>query len=1242
MPMLAENRHSVKGHSLDGTIAHGMLLFLVMACLGGALSAAPVRAQSQTLMRATDAKSDSQVLYTLREGNGKVPVLQRSVSLRLQDAPFAEALREIADQGGFGLSFSPSLIPEKKPVTLRVDGSVHQALRTLLRGSNLQALVSPQREIVIVQYPKQGRRSADADNRPSRRGGAAQNVRSQEAAPVVPAQETITGRVTDAETGGPLPGVNVVVPNTTVGTATGPDGEYSLEVPSDADSLVFSAVGYQSRQVAIRGRTVINVQLVPDVEALEEVVVVGYGTQRQAEVTGSVSSVSSASIENLSVSSFQDALQGQLAGVEIRQPSGEPGASPQVRVRGSNSITAGNGPLFVVDGLPISSNEQIQGGIARRRGSFQPPAQNPLATLSTQDIESIEVLKDASASAIYGSRGSNGVVLVTTKSGGQDDLQVGYRGSVGMQEAINTPDMLNSDELVQLTIESRNNAYREEFGEDPPNPRTNEGRPPPSQGLAAFTRIPSRYVAYDQGDISTNTDWLDLVLGDQAATWSSQVSVSGGEGSTTYYLSGGIQQQDGIVGGSAFNRYSLHASIDSDLSERVRVGADLNLALTQQDREPANAPYFGRPPGIVYSAMVHAPLIEPYNDQGEPNQKATPPVSQSFLDGGTTSASNPLAIQNAVQEDLDHHRTFGTAFTEIDLGYGLTFKTLFGADLSDYTRSFYRGRELFYRILTSEPDPYAQSNSSRSFNWLSENTLRYSGTFNDVHTLDLLAGVTAQEQRNDFNQIFARDFPIDQVTTLSGGRVTDGTSTASEWALLSGLTRVNYDYDSRYLVTAALRADKSSRFGPDNRTGIFPSASIGWRVSEEPFMEARPEFSTLKLRLSYGQTGNFQIPNYGSFSNLRFTNYVGGEGQNVLTGVEPQDLGDPSLTWETTEEVNVGLDIGLFDDRVRLETDLYRSVTSGLLLNVSVPSASGYETVLTNIGEVENRGLELFLETQNFTGDFRWSTSVNFSTNTNEVTSLGPDDAPILSRGAAGIRHITRVGDPIGSYYGYVVDGIYQSEEEIQNAPDDQVAGPGGASPGDFRFKDINGDGEITSEDRTVTGNYQPDFTYGITNRFQYRGFDLRVFLQGVQGRDILNLTARHLKNGEFNFNQYDVFLNRWQSPENPGNGEVPRPDRLTGLHGNNNRPSDFQVEDGSYLNIREVTLGYTMRGDILGDLVQRFRVYATGQNLYMFTDYIGFNPMASLPTDDLLTQGQDYGAYPLQRTYTIGVDLQF
>jgi TonB-linked SusC/RagA family outer membrane protein len=1199
--------------------------------------------QTATLAQAQNDRGEVEGFRSLDDENASVQALQRRVTLQLDEVTLKQALQAVAQRGNLGLSYSPSLIPEQKQVTLRLEnGTVATALRQLFAGTNLSALVSPQEEIVVIQKPATTSSS-----------GAGQQVhqvnipaiQAKDAVPLSAVKPVIEGRVTDGETGSPLPGVNVVVPNTTVGTATNADGRYSLDVPDDADSLRFSAIGYQPRMVAIDGRTSINVSLMPDVEALDEVVVVGYGTQRQAEVTGSVGSVASADIENLSVSSFQDALQGQLAGVEISQTSGAPGAAPQVRVRGTSSITAGTGPLYVVDGVPLSADAALQGGIIRRRASFQPPAQNPLATINTKDIESIEVLKDASAAAIYGSRGSNGVVLITTKSGRRDDeVRINYSASVGMQGVINTPDMMNADELVELTIESRNNAYEEELGTAPPNPRTNQGRPPEDglNGLGGLVRIPERYVEYDQGQISTNTDWLDLVLGDRAGTWNSTLSVSGGTESIGYYLSGGVQQQEGIVGNSGFDRYSLKASVEADPLERILIGADLNLSLSQQDREPANGPYFARPPGIVYSAMVHSPLVEPFKN-GEPNQTSSDPSGQSFLDGGTTSASNPLAIQNAVSEDLDHHRTFGNVFVEGEVSDNVTVKTLFGADLSNYTRNFFRNRELLYRMATS-PEPYGQASSARSFNWLWENTVRYSNTFSDVHNVDVLAGVTAQEERQDFSQTFAQSFPINGIPTLSGGQVTDGTSRSSEWSLLSGLTRVNYDYDSKYLLTAALRADKSSRFGPDNRTGIFPSASVGWRIGEEDFMDAAPQVSSMKVRLSYGQTGNFQIPNYGAFGNLRFQSYVTGElgddnRQDVITGVDPQDLGDPTLTWETTEEVNIGLDVGLFDERIVFEADAYRSVTSDLLLNVSVPSASGYETVLTNIGEVENTGLELFLETQNLTGAFSWSTSVNFSTNNNEVTALGPGDAPIRSAGAAGIRHITQVGSPIGSYFGYVTDGVYQSQQEIDNAPTDTQGDP---SPGDLRFKDINGDGEITPEDRTVTGSYQPDFTYGITNTFEYRGFDLRVFLQGVQGRDILNLTNRHMGNGEFNFNQYSFFLDRWQSPDNPGSGDVPRVDRLTGSHGNNNRVSDFQVNDGSYLNIREVTLGYTFQASTLNDLVRQLRLYGSVQNLHMFTDYIGFNPMASLPTSDQLTIGQDYGAYPLQRTWTIGLDVQF
>ena len=1219
----------------------------VFACLGttaasmlmcGFVLASTVHAQE---VIAGAEHESQQRLYTLRHERvtaANAP-LQQAVSVDMKGVSLQYALQEIARRGKLGLSYSSDLIPSKRLVSLKVErGSIGEALLALVEDTNLKILISSNREIVVVRDQQQSVAEHRLPFRSSPESSyvSLEKMMTLKGAPVKSSKPVITGTVTNSETGEVLPGVNVLAENTTVGTATDADGNYSIDVPEEAETLVFSFIGFVTKRVPIDGRTTIDVNLNPDVAAMEEVVVVGYGTQQRGDVTGAVSSIEVEELQDIPVASFEEAMQGKLPGVQIQESSGAPGASPKVQIRGTGSITAGNDPLYVIDGLPISRNEDLQGALFRRRASFQPPSANPLATINPLDIQSIEVLKDASSAAIYGSRGSNGVVLVTTKKGRrQGGPAVQFNSYIGQQRAAHLPDLMNASEIIEYTQDARNNNYLQKY--DPLNPdspsynpdydpETNAGRPEDD----AFVLIPEKYVNYDG---ETDTDWLDLVLS-PAPVASSNLAVSGGGEDIGYYISGGYFNQQGTIEGSGYQRYTLRANVEADPYERVQVGANVNASLSRQDRLPAGSPYFARPPGIIYSAMVHSPVIEPYNEDGTPNQLD----GQSYLGGGTTSASNPLAIMNAINEDLDNHRTFGNVYAEYEFLDGLTARTSFGADLIDYTRSFYRGNSLLYRT-AREGEAYAQSSSSRSLNWTSETTLNYSGSFGDEHEMTATAGFTAQREQVDINSIIAQNFPDDDVQTINAGQVTDGTSRTEEWSLLSYLARANYAYLGRYLLTATIRADQSSRFGEGNRTGVFPSVSMGWAVHEEPFMDDVDAITFLKPRLSYGVTGNFLIPNYASFSLLRKENYnFGGE---VKTATVPATLGDKQLTWETTRQVNAGLDIGLFSDRLFLSSDFYYSRTSDLLLNVTLPSAVGYESVLTNIGEISNQGLELALSTRNIEGeDFTWTTELNFATNRNEVLELGRSGDPILSVGGAGIRHITRVGSEIGSYYGYVVEGIYQSEEEIEKAPEDELAPD--PQPGDFRFKDVNGDGVITADDRTVTGSYHPDFTYGMTNTLNFRGFDLRVFLQGVQGREILNLTARHLKNGEANFNAYGVLDERWRSPENPGNGEVPRADRQTGIHGNNNRPSSYQVEDGSYLRLRNVTLGYELPSSLLDGVLQRARVYVAGKNLLTLTGYRGFNPEVNNQQGSSLTPGEDYGAYPLSRTYTFGVNLAF
>lgn len=1153
-----------------------------------------------------------QSFYPVKAYSGSIPELQQIISIDRQDTPIGVILDEIAGKADLGIAYNADL----DFLENRVDAAyslitVGSALESVLQTTDYEPAISKMKELIFVK------------RKPLKPAGIVTKI-----------YQDLSGQVRDSESGEVLPGVNVFVKGTNIGTSTDSEGRYSLTVPDDAQILVFSFIGYRRLEVPIGDRTQINVQLEADVAALEDVVVVGYGTQQRKEVTGAVSSVGSEKLENVPVTSFENAIQGQIAGVTVSETTGEPGATPQIQVRGTGSISAGNDPLYVIDGLPISKNVELQGNLFRRRAAFTPPKANPLATLNPNDIESIEVLKDASAAAIYGSRGSNGVIMITTNKGhkGISKPAINFSAYGGVQNAMNVPDLMNSEELIQYTKDSRNNNYLQSY--DPTNlaspdfnpvydPDTNAGRPDDGNVL-----IPEKYINWD----GTDTDWLDLVLS-PAELSSYNLSVGGGYDNLTYYISGGYYTQNGVIDGSGFDRYTIKANVIGDLSEKFQVGLNVNAALAQHDRLPASAPYFARPPGIVYSALVHSPVVEPFNEDGTPNQLD----NQSHLGGGTTTASNPLAILQAVQEDIDNNRLFGNAYVEYDVLDNLTFKTQLGTDIDNYQRAFFRGNSLLYRNAT-EGESYAQSSSAFSFNWLWENTLNYQETFDDDHRVNALVGYTAQKQKDERNSIIAQNFSDDRVRTVNAGVVTGGEAIEEEWSLVSALARLNYSYKEKYLLTATIRADRSSRFGADNQTGVFPSVSVGWRLTNEPFMGNSDLFNELKLRASYGETGNFLIPNYGAIGLLGQSNYILGD--QIANGLSPVTIGNDELSWETTRSFDVGMDYALLSDRIYGSVDYYFSRTKDLLLNVTVPSSTGFDIALTNIGEVENQGFEFSVTSRNTVNEFLWATDFNFSTNRNEVVKLGPEGDPILSSGAAGLRHITQIGAETGSYYGYVVEGIYQNQAEIDDAPEDlQAPDP---RPGDFRFKDVNGDGMITPEDRTITGSYHPDFTYGITNRFNWKGLDLSIFVQGVEGREILNLTARHLKNGEANFNSYAVLNDRWISPEKPGNGEHPRADRESNQHGNNNRPSSYQVEDGSYIRIKNVTFGYRLPVDWIGKFAKRARVYATATNLAIFTDYIGFNPEVNLQASSSLTPGEDYGAYPLARTITLGIDLSF
>ena len=1037
-------------------------------------------------------------------------------------------------------------------------------------------------------------------------------------------QLTLKGVILD-EMGTPLPGASVFEKGTSNGVNSDFEGSFTLSVSSSDAVIIVSYLGFD--KVEIRAADFddsMNITLVESSSALDEIVITGYGRQVKRNITGAVSSISLKQIEDLPLATFENAIQGQMAGVQVTEASGEPGAGATVRVRGVGSISAGNEPLYVIDGFPISKNVGlgVQGDNFRRRSSFRPPSQNPLANLNPNDIESIQVLKDASTASIYGSRGSNGVIIITTKRGKKGGApSFSYNSFFGSQSVANKLDLMNSAELIDYNRDATNNAYLQR------NPGANTSDPNSVRTSGAW-RLAEDVLSPSGVDV----DWQDVVFR-SAMVQTHNLSVSGGSDNSSYYISGNFFDQDGIIEKSNFKRYSLRVNLEVDLNDRTRIGLNLAPSYIVSDKVPAGSPYFARPPGIVYSGIVHAPFIDPYNPDGSINQLN----NQSYIltpDGQSssfTSASNPLAIIEAVDDQLNQNRTFGNIFAEYDLMDNLTFKSYFGVDINNYKRNFYRASSLLYRTATTG-ETFGQTASSESLSWVAEQTLNYRKEIGS-HNIDALVGYTAQKEKIDISSAVADTFPDDLVKTISGGQIASGSAVQEEWSLVSLLAKVNYSYEDRFLATASLRSDTSSRFGQGNKTGVFSSFSAGYRMSEDINADW---LSDLKLRASWGETGNFLIPNYASIGLL--SSYNTTFDGSLTNGIAPSTISNQDLSWEKTTSFDVGLDFGFLNDRIYGSLEYFKSTTTDLLLAVQIPSALGFSNALTNIGEVVNKGFEISVTSRNLTGALNWTTDFNFSTIENEVTKLGPSGDPILSRGGAGNRHITKIGEPIGSYYGYQTNGIYQNQAEIDNSGIvDQIASP---QPGDFKWVDVNNDGFINSADRTTIGNYLPDFTYGINNRFEYNNFEFSFLLQGVEGNEVLNLTRRHMGNGEANYNSYSEWTNRWRSEAEPGNGLIPRANRQTG--NSNNRPSNYQVEDASYLRLRNVTLAYTFPESNFNGKLDRLRLYLSGTNLFTKTDYLGFNPEVNNQDDNTNVQGEDYGAYPLSSVITFGINAKF
>ncbi|WP_028664978.1 SusC/RagA family TonB-linked outer membrane protein [Runella zeae] len=1032
------------------------------------------------------------------------------------------------------------------------------------------------------------------------------------------ARSLLSGKITASDDGGALVGATITEKGTTNGTTSDASGNFKLNVPTNA-VIVVSFIGYTLQEIPVANRSEINIILQPNQQQLQDVVVVGYGTQRKKDLTGSIVNLSNKDLVPVpSATSVDQMMQGKVAGVQITQTSGAPGGNVNVVIRGISSITGGNSPLYVVDGYAIGT-----GGGGSDLSSFASSSYsasnianssatnriNPLSTINPSDIESIQVLKDASATAIYGSRGANGVVIITTKRGKIGKPTITFEHSTGIQQLAKKLDLLTPQQYAEYVADGRDNAWVFAGGKATD---ANNVRSTATQVKPEF-RNPSQ--------IQNGTDWQDVIF-QSGLVQNYQLSTSGTSRDVSYYVSGGFFDQKGIVIGSNFKKFTLRTNIDAQLTEKLKIGASFSGAHSYGDFARAEGHLQHR--GLISAALASDPTIPIYDASGNYYSEFSSPTG--------IPVEHPLIIAAEFSDNRNNTNVFTNNYLQYELAPGLVFKSSVGVNYSNNITRLWKSSKV--GLATSRTGAAtAGVFEIKSLNWLNENTLNYRHKFGTQHDLDLLVGFTAQKNTDDIVQAGASDFPTDDVKYLAAGAVTSGTNYKSEWSMLSWLARANYTLAGKYLFTATIRQDGSSRFGLKNRWGTFPSFSAAYRLSDEDFMRGIKFVSDLKIRASYGISGNNLIPNYASQGLLGISRNVS-NGQ-VISGVVPTSLSNDVLTWEQSVQTNLGMDVSLFQNRLSLIVDAYRAHKKNLLLNVILPAASGFSSSLQNIGEVENKGLELTLNSQNINrGAFQWNTDFNISWNRNKVLALNAETARL----ATSDYQVAQVGYPISSFRLLNILGVFQNQEEVNNSPKQHPR----VQPGDYRFEDADGNGTITSADRTIVATPWPDFTWGLGNQFSYKNLRLNISINGSQGNEIYFQGGEVSLNGAGVQNQLAIMNDRWRSESNPGSGQFSRAIRNDYAFGFSAGTTKY-LFDGSYVRIRNVNLSYAFPQAIAAKLkLQALSLYGDVTNLYTFTKYPGYDPEGSTTGDNIARSGIDFFAYPNPRTYTVGLKVTF
>jgi len=1086
----------------------------------------------------------------------------QKLTIQREQVGLRNIFSEIRNQTGYSVVYSVKHIERMPTVTVSfTDMDINEAMTRILEGLPLDFVITG-KEIVIKEKPGVWRAS---DTR--------RDLELQ--------QQTISGRVLD-EHGNPLQGAAVRIKGSQQEVSTGSDGRFTFNNVERNAVIVISFVGYETRELAASA-DLTSLTMKPIVADLSEVVVVGYGTQRKSDITGAVSSIRAEDFNKGANATFDQLIAGKAAGVQFIQSSGEPGGGVAVRIRGASSVNAGTSPLYVIDGLPIDNSSVAGGGGANF--DAPPSPRNPLAGINPEDIESIEILKDASATAIYGSRGANGVIMVTTKKGKAGRNTVSYSGSYGQQQVANTIDLLSTAEYIQVI-----NALIDAGG----GPETN--------------RITDANVV--------GTDWQAQVFDNNASIQNHSLAFSGGSEQTRYYFALNAFDQGGILKNTAFSRYAAKLNISSRITDRLEVGTALNVSYSHDEQVPSG---FGinAQSGAMYTALNFDPTLPIYDNDG--NYQLS-----SFLD-----MDNPMSLVNEARATSNAYRTFGTAYAQFKITPYLTAKVNAGGDINNRRRDVYVGQKTRRAMAAGGSGSVLNGMLG---NYLLEGTITYDRRW-EHHYLNVMGGATTQRFVYTSSSQNADGFPSD-VTGSDNLGLGDqetfrmGTNRAAN-RLLSYLGRVNYELNNKYLFTASLRADGSSRFGINNRFGFFPSFALGWKLTEEDFMQDVSVFSELKPRLSWGQTGNQEIGNYSAL-----TTFGGGPSaildDRLSVGTQPARYPNPDLKWETTEQLNAGIDFGLFNGRISGSVDYFTKTTFDMLFELPIPSSTGYPTRLSNVGSIRNRGWEFGVNSNNLTGNLKWNTQLNLAVLANEVLNIGQDN-PIISGGAGQTTgvFILQPGSPLFSFYGWEIDGIWQTDDDFSVTRD-------AVAPGDIKYRDVNNDGTVNGEDRVLLGNAFPKLTWSVGNQFSYRGFNLSIFLDGVSGVKMLNnnLVESYFP-VSFRRNRYaELYLNRW-TPENPSNRY---PSFVNPGGQGDKRVNSYTVEDASYTRIRNMSLSYRFSPGLT--YLKNVAVSFSVENLATFTNYSGFDP--SINPNGGAFNRIDYNAYPLARTWMIGLTADF